>query len=335
MPTMAQIAKQAGVSQGVVSRVINKDTTLRIAKATRERVEAIIRDMNYAPNVAAQSLASSQSGTIAVIVHDIANPVYGEILRGAQQEAAQQNKAIILGDASAGLSSNTRLAQMVGGGGVDGLILQGAGKISDDMIAGAVRQDVPIVLLQADMEIAAHLVQLPDKQAVVLATRHLVALGHQKIGCLATEKGLTFTQSRLAGWCEVMGDRACEDRVVFAPSSSDGGEQGMLALLERHQDLTGLVCFNAVAAVGALRAAKTKGIKVPQDLSVIAIHDVAFARDLWVPLTVVSMPLSEMGQIAVKTVCSPPCSAGERITLQTPPRLVVRVSTTAPNRVRC
>ncbi|MFL2765103.1 MAG: LacI family DNA-binding transcriptional regulator [Paracoccaceae bacterium] len=329
MATMAQIARKAGVSLGVVSRIISNDKTLRVGNNTRKRVEMIIKEMNYSPNVMAQSLASSQAGTIAVVLHDIANPVYGEILRGAQIEAARQNKAIILGDASADASSNTKLAQMIGGGGVDGLILQAAGEISDEVIAGAVRQEVPIILLQADMEINAHNIQLPDKEAAIIATRHLVDLGHKRIGCLATGEGLSFTQRRHSGWCEVMGEDANEELVVFAAPNSAGGERGMLELLEKRPDITGLVCFNVVAAVGALRVAKANGFDIPKDLSIIAIHDVKFAQDLWIPLSVVSMPLWEIGEAAVRTVCAPPPEAKTSFQLDLPPKLIIRKSTSA------
>lgn len=332
MPTMVQIAKKAGVSPAVVSRVIGNDGTLRISPETRERVEAAIREMNYAPNVAAQSLASSRSGTIAVIVHDIANPVYGEIMRGAQAEAARQQKAIILGDASAGAASDTRLAQMISGGGVDGLILQAAGEVSDEHIAGAARKGVPIVLLQANMDVDAHLVQLPDEQATVLATQHLIDLGHSRIGCLATEEGLTFTNARLAGWYKAMATRARADCVVFSAPNPEAGETVMREFLERRPGISGLVCFNVVAAVGALRIAREKGLSVPGDLSIVAIHDFKFAQDLWVPLTVVSMPLREMGQLAVKTVCTPPPEAKTSHQLETKPRLVIRQSTAPPRR---
>lgn len=327
MVTMAEIAKKAGVSPAVVSRVINNDKSLRIGKETRKRVEAVIRELNYAPNVVAQSLASSRSGLIAVIVHDMANPVYGEILRGAQAEANRQNKAIILGDASAGMGSNTRLARMIGGGGVEGLILQAAGEFSDEILASAVRQELPVVLLQAGMDINAHLVQLPDREAAIMATRHLREIGHRRIGCLATQEGLTFTNQRLEGWRQEMGDEAQNELVLHTEPNSDAGAAGALELLERCPDITAMVCFNVVSAVGAMRAIRSKGLKVPENLSIIAIHDVKFAQDLWSPLSVVAMPLWQMGQLAVETVCSPPTTSRSQIEVRSKPELVLREST--------
>ena len=332
LATLAEIAKRAGVSPAVVSRVINKDATLRIAKETRARVEAVVREMDYAPNVAAQSLRSARSGTVAVVLHDIANPVYGEILRGAQEEAERRDKAILLGDAAVGGASGSRLARMIGGGGVDGLILQASGTRTDALIVQAARQEVPVVLLQARLEGDAHLILLPDAQAAAVATAHLRQLGHRRIGCLATEPGLTFTEDRMRGWRQEMGGDADEACVTHSGPTAAEGEAAARDLLSRHPDLTGLVCFNAVAAVGALRAARALGRNVPEDLSVIAIHDLKFAGDLRVPLTVVRMPLAEMGRASIRTICDPSHARATTHRITTRPELVIRASAAAPPR---
>ncbi len=219
---------------------------------------------------------------------------------------------------------------MIRGGGVDGLILQGAGEISDTLIAGAVRKAVPIVLLQADMDINAHLGCLPDKEAALLATDHLRDLGHRRIGCLATEAGLTFTDARLSGWLKAMGTDADDALIVHAPPNVTQGELGMQELLERRSDITAVVCFNVVSAVGALRQIKSAGLRVPDNLSVIAIHDLQFAPDLSIPLTVVAMPLSEMGELAVKSICVPQPSPRACTILSQRPELIVRKSAAPP-----
>lgn len=327
MATLAEIAKKAGVSSAVVSRIVNNDASLRVSKETRARVKAIVRELNYAPNIAAQSLRSSKSGTIAFVVHDVANPVYGEILRGAQEEAERQNRAILLGDAAVGSASNSRLAQMIGGGGVDGLILQAAGLQADNTIFKAADKNIPVVLLQSAFGTDGHLIQLPDTEATSMATQHLWDLGHRKIGCLATKEALTFTRDRLTGWRNVMGEEADDSLVVYSAPLAVEGETAALELIERHSDMTAMVCFNVIAAVGALRAARARGIAVPEKLSIIAIHDVKFAGDLWVPLTVVRMPLSALGEAAMKAVCNTEPAERKREVIDARPTLVLREST--------
>ncbi len=332
MATLAEIARRAGVSSALVSRVINNDETLRVSQETRESVLRVVQEVNYAPNVAAQSLRSSKSGTIAFVVHDAANPVYGEILRGAQAEAERQNKAILLGDSAAGSVGNSRLAQMIGGGGVDGLILQAAGVQADNLIIKAAHKKVPVVQLQADIGLGGSLVLLPDTPAAEIATRHLRELGHRTIGCLATVEGLTFTESRMKGWQNEMGADADPSLVAHSAPFAVEGEALTRELLSRRPDITGLVCFNVVAAIGATRAATALGLDVPRDLSVVSIHDVKFAEDLKVPLTVVRMPLAEMGQVATKTVCIEAPELPARIAIETSPEFVHRQSTAAPGR---
>ena len=332
MTTLAEIARRAGVSPALVSRVINNDETLRVSQETRESVLRVVHEANYAPNVAAQSLRSSKSGTIAFVVHDAANPVYGEILRGAQAEAERQNKAILLGDSAAGNVGNSRLAQMIGGGGVDGLILQAAGVQADNLIIKAARKKVPVVQLQTDTGLGGTLIQLPDATAAKIATRHLRDLGHRTIGCLATVEGLTFTESRMKGWQDEMGADADPSLVAHAAPVAAEGEAATRELLLRHTEITGLVCFNVIAAIGATRAAGALGLDVPRDLSIASIHDVKFAEDLKVPLTVVRMPLAELGQVAARTVCIKGAELPARMAIETSPEFVQRQSTAAPGR---
>ncbi len=330
MTTLADIAKEAGVSPAVVSRVVNKDGSLRISAGTRAKVERALVELDYAPNVAARSLRSARSGIVALVVHDIANPVYAEILRGAQHASAQAGIALVLSDASVSSGSAMRLAQLISGGGLDGVIIQGAGAEVDDILTRAARRDMPTVLLQARQGAEAHLVQLPDRRAVEIATRHLVDLGHREIGCLATVEGLEFTEARLAAWRHVVRADADMGRVVYSPPTLEDGETAARRLLEGYPAMTGMVCFNVMFAIGALRATAALGVNVPDDLSVVAIHDIALAGDLCTPLTTISMPLYEMGRKAVELVTGEADALSGESTIETEPVLVERQSTAPP-----
>lgn len=305
MTTLAKIAKAAGVTPAVVSRIINNDQSLRVGKDTRRRIENLIKELEYAPNIAARSLRSAKSGIIAMVMHDISNLVYSEIMRGAQEAASEAGYSILLSDASSNTRSSSRLADMIGGGGVDGVILQADGGNSDNVLLRAARQKVSTVLLQAELDVKAHLISLPDKQATKIATQHLIGLGHKNIGCVGTVKGLTFTTNRILGWKEAMLNANLEcssNRVTY---SSPAIEEGMIAtsdLLDRNPDMTAIVYCNTLTAVGAIEAIEQRNLRVPEDLSIVSVHDIKLANFLRVPLTTISMPLFEMGQHAVDLV---------------------------------
>jgi len=303
--TLVQIAEKAGVSPAVVSRVLNRDETLRVSKETRARVLRVVEEMDYSPNIAARSLRSSKSGLIALVVHDVSNPVYSEIVRGAQQAAAQANKALLLGDVSEEHGGAEHLVELVNGGGLDGMVLQGHGGNAESIVAKIAKRRVPTVLLQASIEGSTHLVSLPDEEAASLATRHLLDLQHRKIGCIGTRAGLTFSEARRRGWTKALRKARLKPSprwFVHQPSTIGGGAAGAKELLDQAPDITGIVCCNILLAIGALETIKARGLRIPDDISIIALHDIEFAKYLTPTLTAVVMPLFELGAKAVEIV---------------------------------
>ena len=254
MAKLADIAKAAGVSSAVVSRVINKDPTLRVGKETRERVLEAIAALDYSPNIAAKSLRSARSGLIGILLNDITNPVYTEILRGAQAAAVKNGKALLVFDSTMGEESAQRMATLIAGGALEGLIIQAAGEVSDSVIARAAARKVPTILLQADLELDAHLISLPDEDAARIATEHLIEHGHSRIACIATAEGMRFTERRLQGWRSALAAAGLgESGLVFAPSDMDGGEAALAELIAQDPAPTAILCFNVLSAIGALR----------------------------------------------------------------------------------
>lgn len=323
MATLADIAKRAGVSAAVVSRVVNGDASLRINQETRKRVQSAIADLDYAPNIAARALRSAQSGVVALVVHDASNPVYAELTRGAQFAAAEAGKALVLADAAISPGSADSLARLISGNGLDGVVIQGSDHEADEVIARAARQDVPVVALQARLKENAHLLSLPDAAAGRMAAHHLALLGHDKVGVVATGTGLAFTESRLNGIREVI----APTHLVYAEPTIDDGEAGFADLIASAPQTTGLICLNILAAIGALRVARRVGRRVPEDLSVIAIHDLALAADLAVPLTTIRMPLFDLGKRAIETLLSKPLAPTGGTMVEALPQLILRQST--------
>ena len=329
---LADIAKAAGVSPAVVSRVVNRDPGLRISAVTRERVQTAIRESGYSPNFVARSLRFSQTGIVAIILNDMANPVYAEIVRGAQAAAGQAKKALLIGDLSCGPEHAAHLADVISGRGVDGLIIQPAGGDNEDLLASAARLNLPAAQLQTRLDPGAHLVSLPDEQAAGLAASQLLACGHRKIGCIATRYGLTFTMRRLRGLRKTLlraGLEAEDCPVEFAGSTAAEGSRAAGRLLQL-PGITALICFNVLAAIGSMHQAIRLGKAVPDDLSVIALHDTDLAAHLNPPLTTVAMPLFEMGRSAVEYVCGTRPHSSDETKVLSPPRLVIRASVAPP-----
>jgi len=331
LTTLADIAKAAGVSPAVVSRLINGDKTLRISAETRKRVLGLVAQMDYTPNAAARSLRSSRSGLFALVVHDVSNPVYAEIIRGAQRAAAEHNKALLLGDASGGTGSTDRVVELINGGGLDGLILQAQGDAADRVLANAAKRRIPAVLLQADIDEDAHLLSLPDAEAAALATDHLLDLGHRDIGCLCTTKGLAFSEQRRRGWQDALKRRGLAphtDLLIWGPPTLAEGARNARRLLDRAPDLTAMVCCNVVAAIGAVGAMQRMGLRVPEDISVVALHNIEMMEYLNPPMTAVALPLLELGKAAVDFLSSDERPAPSRHVVAEPgPRLIIRDST--------
>ena len=268
---------------------------------------SIIKETGYAPNAAARSLKSARTGLLALVVHDITNPIYAEIVAGAQAEAAKAGEIIMLGEANSFGNNIERVEKMVAGGGVDGLILQGAGTEFDDALQKALNRKLPIVFMQSGNEDLAPVVRMDDRLAGRLATQHLIDNNHQKIGMICTKRGLQFSEERLAGWRETMleaGLDASESLVASAAPEHQQGYEAAAELLNHHSDLTALVVGNSTSAMGVMAQLYERGILVPDDMSIVAIHDVEFARFSRPSLTTIAMPLREMAAEAVRIACN-------------------------------
>ena len=329
MPTLAEIAKQAGVSTAVVSKIVNKDKSLRVSSVTRSRVEKVIHQTGYTPNRSARSLRSTETGMFALVVHDVTNPVYAEITKGAHAAATEAGKAILLIDAAAGDAAMANVVDLVRGRGVDGVILQAAQENSDTLITQAAREKVPTVLLQAQIEDELPVVTLQDREAALLGTQHLIDQGHRDIACLATRAGLSFTEARVEGWQAAMrqANLSCDgQQIVFAEPTIEDGALAFPKLRGGSFRPTAIMCCNVLSAIGAMNAAIKDGLRVPEDLAFVGIHDVPMAQYCCVPLTTVWTPLFDLGKASVELLLKNDPPKNQHIEIPQVGRLVRRKS---------
>ncbi len=331
MATLKDIAERVGVTPAVVSRLLRKDETLRVSEEKRQMILDVARELDYTPNLSARSLRLSRSNLIAMVVHDVVNPVFTEIVAGAQQAAKAYGYSLLLGDADALGPGAERMTNLIRGGGIDGLILQGAGAATDLALKNAASKHLRTVLLQERTGPDYGVVRLPDQQASRLATEHLLHLGHRAIGHLGTAQGLRLSEQRQWGWQQTLRDVGIEpedDWQVWAGSDLDSGHLGMTQLLKKTPGLSAVVVSNVVAGIGAMTAAFELGYAIPRDLSIIAIHDTPFAMHTQPALSVVKMPLPQLGYQAIEMLLGEVLPSGQELVIEHPsPQVISRGST--------
>ena len=337
-PGLADVAARAGVSASLVSRVVRGDETIRVRDETRARVLAAAEELGYVPHLLARNLRTSRAGALGLVVHDVSNPIYAEIIRGAQRAVGRAESVLLLVDAEA-ITDQAALVKIAGGGRVDGLLWQMAGQAELDSWVMAAARYVPVVLVNSRAEGDLPGVHLDDAGAVHLAMRHLLDLGHERIGFVAGARGLDVAERRRTAYRECLDTAGIRRRAGWEVDGGwdpGSGHDATTRLLAASPTVTAVLVTNALVATGAVTAAYEAGLGVPDDLSVVAIHDLWFAERLTPPLTVVRLPLQEMGERAVDLLLTEDGSGRPADVTITAPcaELVERASTAPPPAAR-
>lgn len=331
--TLSDVAKAAGVDASTASRVLNNETAHRVGAATRERVLASAKALGYQPNPLARGLRTSRSYTLGIAVPQLENPVFPEIILGAETAARARGYSLLIshaGDADGDARTYEQLARVSR---VDGLLV--ASLEADEPLTRALeRTSLPYVVLNRKLAGIENHVVFDSFAAAQLATEHLLSLGHRRIGHLAgRERGYNGIR-RLGGYraaLEAAGIAFDAELVVAAGYTFEGGELAMRELLTRQDQPSAVVAATVLTAAGALKALHARNIAVPRQMSIVGIHDAAIADMLHPPLTTVRLPLQEMGATAARGLIDLIESKCSRVAhTVAPERLVVRESTAAP-----
>jgi len=329
--TLSDVATLARVDRSVVSRVINDDPNLNIRPETRQRVLATIEKLDYRPNAAARSLRTARAFMFGLFIPDFANPVYAEIIKGAEIAAGELGYALMTASSAGVRLGRDHYVDMLAQGRVDGMLFAGDESGHDLERFRALR--LPWVLVNRRIEGSRRYVVLDDERGSQLAVEHLIGLGHRRIAHLAGPEAADTARRRRAGYASAMtsaGLPVDPRLIVHADYTPAGGNAAMPVLLEQTERPTAVLVANVASAVGALHAAHDLGLSVPADVSVIAIHDMPLASHLVPALTTVRMPLSELGRRAIELLATR--EPGEDITetVTEPVEVIIRQSTAPP-----
>ena len=331
--TLKEIAALAGVTSPTVSRVLRGSPETRVSQETREKILRFADEMNYRPNILARSLKNQSTNVLNFFVPYIGSLVFPEIIRGAEKAAIEGNYSLFISHLDEDSLRNKRYLTLIQDRLIDGMILAIAGE-ADNVIEELANANAPFMLVNRKVPFSQNYVTVDDTAGVRLGIRHLVELGHTKIGYISGRLNIETAARRLQGYRDALAefDIAYDETLVEESSwaAFSDGKHSLLKLLARTRP-TAIFADNQTIAVGAMAGLQVSGLKIPQDISVIALHDSPLAAIAVPPMTVVKMPLYEMGYMAVKALIDMITGRDTIVPLVLPPvGLIVRNSTGRP-----
>jgi LacI family transcriptional regulator len=328
-PTLRDVAALAVVDPSVVSRVLNADPTLKVTDATRQRVLAAVERLGYRPNALARGLRMATTSAIGLVLPEVSNPVYGPIVVGAERRASEAGYVLVLGSGADAATTEASFARLLDEGRVDALLVASA-TVEDELLRGLTRGAAPVLAVNRRIAGAVGSIVVDDAAGARLATRHLIELGHRRIVHVSGPPAMDTSARRQAGYEEAMREAGLAPRVVLGRGWDAQSGYSVAGDAIGHPATTALFVANIMAAIGVIRASRERGLQVPGDLSVVALHDSPVAEFFEPPLTTVRLPLEQLGRAAVELVMERLDGASPRdVLLADPPRLLLRGSTRA------
>ena len=335
--TLADVARRARVSPATASRVIN-GSAKHVADELRIRVLRAVEELRYVPNAHARSLARAQRSAVGVIVHDVSDPYFAEITRGLQRVATDHGRLLVICNSYRDPARELEYVELLRAHQVAAIVLAGSG-YHDTAFTREINAKLRAyqraggrVAVIGRHEIVGDSVAPANEEGAYRAASHIFGLGHRTVGVIAGPRVLTTTTDRINGLRRAArehGRTLPSRRILYTDFTRDGGAAAAAQLLEAEPGLTAILALNDSLAVGALAALRERGIRVPDDISVIGFDDMPIARDVTPPLTTVRLPLVEMGARAMTLALDGTDDSEPRVE-RVEATLVVRGSTASP-----
>lgn len=299
--TMADVAREAGVSVMTVSRVVNgKDG---ISAATRQRIQTIIDRLGYRPSEIARGLVTQRTATLGLVVPDNANPFFSEVARGVEHLAYDAGYNVILCNTDEDVAREVSVLRLLEEKRVDGVVLCSP-RLQDAELRDALTYHPAVMLINRPLPDSHfdHLM-IDDELGGRLATAHLLSRGHTRIGFLAGPEASSSGRRRQAGYRAALQEAGITPDAAWvrhcAPTV-EGGKEAAHHLLNAQPALTALFCYNDLTAIGTLIACREAGRRVPEDLAVVGYDDIPMAALITPPLTTCHVPRYEIGRQATR-----------------------------------
>jgi LacI family transcriptional regulator len=296
---MRDVAQKAGVSITSVSHVINK--TRFVAPGLKKRIFDAMRDLHYRPNRLAQGLRNKRSFTLGLILPDITNPYFAEIARDIENASFKQGYSIIICNSDQDSATESRYMEVLTDKQVDGVILVDVGSRSPKALAPL--STMPLIMLDREVpELPTDSIQADNAEGGRVAAEHLLSLRHRRFACIAGPEVIQPGDNRLVGFKEALekaGAILDESQILRGDFRSESAYRLALEILEWKTMPTAIFAFNDLMAFGAITALSERGMRVPEDISVVGYDNIEQASYFNPRLTTVAQPHREMGEMAV------------------------------------
>jgi DNA-binding LacI/PurR family transcriptional regulator len=330
-PTLDEVALRAGVSRATVSRVVNGSTA--VTPQVRAVVLRAVRETGYIPNLAARSLATHRTNSIALVLAEAANRVFSDdqffrgIIRGVSQAAEEAGKQVLLMLAGSP-DSHDRVERYAQAGHVDGVLVASAHG-ADPLPMALARTGIPVVCGGRPLDRSpVPYVDVDSVGGAGAAVRHLLERGRQRVATIAGPQDMVAGLDRLAGYRRAL--RRYPRRrsaIAFGDFTRESGAAAMRTLIERDPALDAVFAANDLMAHGALGILRTAGRRVPDDVAVVGFDDIESARYAEPPLTTVRQPIVEMGRLLARQLLRLAAGGPVEPAVVLPTVLIVRKST--------
>jgi LacI family transcriptional regulator len=303
MATIYEVSELAGVSLATVSRVINGSG--QVSEKTRQKVLAAMAQLDYRPNTIAQSLASSRSNCVGVLVSELYGQFFGVMLSAIEQSLRSAGKFVIFAAGHSDKASEREGFRFLVSRNCDALILH-AEAIRDQELMGLHNGPTPFVLINRHVPgMSGHCITLNNERGGYLATRHLLQMGHREIAYVSGPLNWRDATDRLAGHKRALAefDVDFDERLLFEGNYQEtGGSAALGRLLDREVAFTAVACANDEMAVGAMTVARDRGLDIPGDLSFVGFDNAPMSRYLYPKLTTIDYPIGDMSHMAVRWI---------------------------------
>jgi LacI family transcriptional regulator len=303
MANIYEVAELAGVSLATVSRVINPGA--KVSEKTRQKVLAAMQDLGYRPNSIAQSLATRTSNTVGILVSELHGPFFGSMVSAIEETLRKAGKFVLIAAGHSKEEQERDCIRFLVSRNCDALIAH-IEALPDKFLVEHNKKSAPLVIVNRKVRgITDRCFSLNNELGGYLAADSLLKLGHRKIAYISGPLGFVDAQQRLRGHKRALAEAgvAFDDRLLHEGDYHEtGGSDALNHLFEQRVKFSAVICANDDMAAGAMAAAHDRGMKLPDELSIVGFDDSPLSRYVYPKLSTVHYPIADMSRMAARWV---------------------------------